>query len=70
MKSKMNQQLEIMKSSNPDNWIGGFYVNSEDSRIFVRKKSRMGWTLNFGNRYTYVAIAFIILAVIAYQMQA
>ena len=69
MKSKMDQQLEKMKNNNPDNWVGRFYVNFEDSRIFVHKKSRMGWTLNFGNRYTYVAIAFIILAIIAYQMQ-
>ena len=69
MKSKMDKQLEKMKNNNADNWRGIFYVNPEDSRIFVPRKTRLGWTLNYGNRYTYVAIAFFILIIIAYQMQ-
>ena len=41
---------------------GLFYSNREDSRIFVPKRNPwMGWTLNFGNPYSYIVIAAIVL---------
>ena len=48
-----------------DNWIGVLYFNRKDSRVIVPKRiSGMGWTLNFGNPYTYTIIIAITLIVI------
>ena len=35
--------------TNPDNWFGPLYINSEDSRIFLQKRRAGGATINFGN---------------------
>lgn len=44
-----------------DMWVYSFYINRFDSRIIVPKRNKMmGWTLNFGNPFTYVLIAIII----------
>lgn len=44
-----------------DMWVYFFYINRFDSRIIVPKRNKMmGWTLNFGNPFTYVSIAVII----------
>lgn len=54
-----------MKNNNEENWYGVFYFNRKDSRIIVPKRFRgLGWTLNFGNPYTYILIAVIILLII------
>jgi uncharacterized membrane protein len=44
---------------------GIFYFNRKDSRIVVPKRFKwMGWTMNFGNIYTYLFLILIIAAVI------
>ncbi len=49
----------------PDMWVHSFYINRYDSRIIVPKRNKMmGWTLNFGNPYTYVLIVIIITLII------
>ena len=35
--------------TNPDNWVGPFYINSDDNRIFLQKRRAGGATVNFGN---------------------
>lgn len=46
-------------------WKGIFYVNKNDNRLFLPKQNaNMGYTLNFGNKYSYVFIATIILFII------
>ncbi len=48
-----------------DVWVHFFYINRYDSRIIVPKRNKMmGWTLNFGNPYTYVLIMILIALVI------
>ncbi len=48
-------------------WLGGFlYCNKDDPSLFVEKRFGMGYTLNFGNPKSLIAIAalvFIILAI-------
>lgn len=41
----------------------GFYVNKEDTRILVPKAFGFGFTLNWGNPLSYVALAVLIAAV-------
>lgn len=48
--------------SNPNNWRGIFYVNSQDSRIIVPKKNqKTGLTFNFGNKHTYIGFVLILV---------
>lgn len=41
-------------------WV--FYYNRDDKRVFVPKRSGLGWTLNFANPYA-VAVLLAMLAV-------
>lgn len=51
-----------------DNWKGIFYVNSKDPRMIVPKLNPyFGWTLNFGNVYSYIVIIAIIVFIISSQ---
>jgi len=60
-----NSHYEVM-NKDPKNWKGIFYVNRKDSRVLVPKITPMtGWTLNFGNKYTYISIIAIILILVA-----
>ena len=44
-------------------WRGGiFYVNPEDPSLFVSKRIGIGYTLNFGNPWSWVILALILLA--------
>jgi len=42
---------------------GMFYVNRDDPQIFVPKRYGIGYTLNFGNRWSWAAVALILLAI-------
>jgi uncharacterized membrane protein len=52
--------------NNPENYkFGIFYYNTDDSRIIVPTRNKnMGWTLNFGNHFTYLILGGIIGLVI------
>jgi len=66
MKTDFNQFENDRMINDPLNYKWGiFYFNRKDSRILVPKRiSWMGWTFNFGNRYSYIflflAFAFVI----------
>ena len=55
------------RHDDPANWkFGIFYFNKNDNRILLPKRNgSFGWTLNFANPYSILAIAAIIVAVIA-----
>ncbi|WP_216663699.1 MULTISPECIES: DUF5808 domain-containing protein [unclassified Lentimicrobium] len=64
-KKEKNKHYDIMLKD-PDNWKASFYVNSKDPRVIVPKKNpKMGWTLNFGNVYSYLLLIAIIILLIA-----
>lgn len=47
-------------------WIGGFlYCNKNDSSLFVEKRFGMGYTLNFGNPKSLIAIGVLVILIIA-----
>ena len=48
--------------NDPDNWkLGIFYFNKEDKRIFPpKRKAQFGWTVNFANPLSVLAIVVII----------
>ncbi|MCD6089967.1 MAG: hypothetical protein J7J72_00570 [Bacteroidales bacterium] len=65
MKEKKKKSNYDLLDKNPDNWRGPFYFNPNDSRIIVPKKYKyMGYTLNFGNIFTYLVLAGIIILIV------
>jgi uncharacterized membrane protein len=44
-------------------WKGIFYSNPEDPALLVPKRFGIGWTLNFGNPWSWVVLALILLMV-------
>ena len=56
-----------MKSRNHNGWITGrIYFNKEDKRIIIKRpQSGFGYTMNLGNKWTWVFnILVILIAVI------
>jgi uncharacterized membrane protein len=46
-------------------WVGGlFYINRQDPAVVVSRRFGVGWTLNFGNPWAWVAVAVIAAAVV------
>lgn len=62
MKTDFDQFENDRMINDPINYKWGiFYFNRKDDRIVVPKRVRwMGWTLNFGNIYSYLLILGII----------
>jgi uncharacterized membrane protein len=68
MKTQPDKQMLDAMSKNPDNWKGVLYFNPKDPRLIVPKYfSSMGWTLNFGNPYTYLIFAGLFSVIVAVQ---
>jgi uncharacterized membrane protein len=40
-----------------------FYFDETDPRVLVPKRTHLGWTLNFGNRASWVVLGWFVLAV-------
>jgi len=68
MKTNFDQFENDRMINDPTNYKWAvFYFNRKDSRVMVPKRSKMtGWTLNFGNIYTYLLILSLILVAILY----
>jgi uncharacterized membrane protein len=67
MKTNFDQFEKDRMISDPINYKWGiFYFNPKDSRVVVPKRIQaMGWTMNFGSIYTYLAILGIIMVILA-----
>jgi uncharacterized membrane protein len=47
-------------------WLGGFlYCNNNDPSLFVEKRFGMGYTLNFGNPKSLIAIGALVILIVA-----
>ena len=54
---------------NPRHWkLQVFYYNPENPRLFVRKRTRLGVTLNFARPITWIAGAGLLLAAIYFAI--
>ncbi|HCT31186.1 MAG TPA: hypothetical protein DIW31_10765 [Bacteroidales bacterium] len=67
MSIKTKPSIEMLDEMHkqPKYWKAGiFYVNSNDSRLFVPKRAPyFGWTLNFGNPFAYVFLIVLIVII-------
>lgn len=66
MKTKYEiENIEEM-NKNPKNWKGIIYFNHKDSRLIVPKiNPNLGWTLNFGNPFSYILLIGMISIIVA-----
>ncbi len=66
MKTNFDDYQNDRMIQDPDNYRWGiFYFNPKDSRIAVPKYEKVrGWTLNFGNFYSYLIILGIIAVIL------
>ena len=54
------------KQKPPDEaWSGPFYSNPDDPSVFVPKRYGIGYTLNFGNPWSWVVLLLIVAAATA-----
>ena len=54
------------KQKPPDEaWSGPFYSNPDDPSVFVPKRYGIGYTLNFGNPWSWVVLILILILAIA-----
>jgi len=68
MKNDIDRKNFDDMSKDPNNWKGVFYVNKKDPRIIVPKLyPLLGWTLNFGNVYTYLGLIAILLLIVFFS---
>jgi hypothetical protein len=44
-------------------WKGSFYSNPNDPALLVPKRFGIGYTLNFGNRWSWAVLVFVLLMV-------
>ena len=67
MSAERKPTKETLESwhNDPNNWIWGiFYFNKDDKRIFPPKRNKyFGWTVNFANPVSILAIIAIIILV-------
>jgi uncharacterized membrane protein len=58
--------------STPDErWIGGWlYYNPDDPSLMVEKRSGLGYTLNFGHKFSWVVVALLVIVIGAVSMLA
>jgi uncharacterized membrane protein len=67
--------LQQSKQIDPDNggnsqfWRGGvFYVNRNDPRLLVEKRSGLGMTFNFAHPVAWVLLGIIIAVIVAFVL--
>jgi hypothetical protein len=51
------------RPSDDDHWKGAFYVNREDPALWIPKRFGIGYTLNFGNAWSWVVMGLILAAI-------
>ncbi len=49
-------------NNDPSNWKWFvFYYNPKDTRVFVPKRTKLGWTINFANAKSVIVIVGLII---------
>ncbi|MET4563134.1 putative membrane protein [Lysinibacillus parviboronicapiens] len=68
--SKSNERFETIHtnesvSGDDRYWKWGiFYINKDDSALLIQKKFGVGWTVNFGNKWSVVVVLLILLPIL------
>ena len=63
--NKLTQETKDKWQNDPTNFVMGiFYYNKQDNRIFPAKISGLGWTTNFANPKSVLALLGVIVALV------
>lgn len=58
----IEKDVPVGDATPDDAWKAGvWYFNPADPSVFVEKRMGLGWTVNFGNRWTWVFLAAVLL---------
>jgi len=61
-RNRSELESDILEHNDDKHWkLGLFYVNSNDSSVFIEKRNSIGWTVNFGNKYVLIVVAAIVI---------
>ncbi len=65
LNTKPSKETTEAWHKDPSNWkMGIFYFNKEDRRLFPPKRIAMlGWTINFANPLSFLALAVLAVSV-------
>jgi uncharacterized membrane protein len=53
------------RPTDDNHWKGIFYVNRDDPALWIPKRFGIGYTLNFGNPWSWAVMGLILAAVLA-----
>ena len=68
MEDKPSRETLDQWHNDPANWrMGFFYYNKKDKRIFPPKRTYLGWTINFANPYSILAMVVLVAVIIIAQ---
>jgi uncharacterized membrane protein len=68
MEEKPSRETLDQWHNDPANWrMGFFYYNKKDKRIFPPKRTYLGWTINFANPYSILAMVVLVAVLIIAQ---
>jgi uncharacterized membrane protein len=68
MEEKPSRETLDQWHNDPANWrMGFFYYNKKDKRIFPPKRTYLGWTINFANPYSILAMIVLVAVLIIAQ---
>jgi uncharacterized membrane protein len=54
------EEADARTGSRQEGWRGGIYYNPNDRALWVEKRVGIGWTLNFGNPWSWLMLALIL----------
>ncbi|RYD55458.1 MAG: hypothetical protein EOP56_15825 [Sphingobacteriales bacterium] len=68
-KNAPNEETAEKWHKDPENWkLWMFYFNPKDKRLLPPKRVKgMGWTVNFGNPYSILALAGLLAVIFALE---
>lgn len=56
--------MKTIKKDKSPWYLGVFYYNKEDKRLFLPKRTKLGWTVNFANPYSVLAMLLVVLGIL------
>jgi uncharacterized membrane protein len=67
---KLSRDPGMPVDTTPDEYwhLGSFYYNPQDPAIFVQKRMGFGYTLNFGNRLSWIMLGSLLAGVLALML--
>ena len=60
MRAAKSAELAGSSGASDEGWHGPVYCNPSDARLWLPKRSGLGWTLNFGHRSAWLVLFLLV----------